>query len=78
MLVHICQQEFQLTPNFTYDRIDEGRDQHLCKIDFQGILISTGKGHSKTESKKQAAQNALKRVSPKIYKEVFGIDSEPK
>ncbi len=52
MLVHICQQEFQLTPNFTYDRIDEGRDQHLCKIDFQGILISTGKGHSKTESKK--------------------------
>eukprot|EP00347_Sterkiella_histriomuscorum_P005806 403355199 len=77
LLMQICQQIFQLSPSFQYKDINEGREKFLCMIDFQGIPISSGKGHNKSESKKTAAQNALKVIAPKVYKEVFGEDPTP-
>lgn len=71
ILVSVCMQEFQLQPNFVWEKIDEGRFQHLCKVDFQGVFISKGKGHNKQEAKKDAASNAIKIVAPNIYKEVL-------
>jgi hypothetical protein len=75
VLVSICTQEFQLTPEFLFEKIDQGRFQHLCKIRFQGILISEGKGHNKGESKKDASVNAIKVVAPNIFKELFAEHS---
>jgi hypothetical protein len=51
-----------------FRKIDDGRYQHLCKVDFHGVHISTGKGHNKSESKKDASAFAIKLVAPNIYK----------
>ena len=54
-----------------YRKIDEGRYQHLCKVDFQGVAISSGKGHNKSEAKKDASAHAIKLVAPNVYKELL-------
>ncbi|CDW87020.1 UNKNOWN [Stylonychia lemnae] len=71
LLVSIGNQCFQLAPQFRFEGINEGRDRYKCIVEFQNTFISTGNGHNKTESKKQAAKNALRIVAPKIFKEVF-------
>ena len=57
--------------NIKSRKIDEGRYQHKCKVDFQGHPISWGIGHNKNEAKKDAAANSLKVVAPTIYKELL-------
>lgn len=54
-----------------FRKIDDGRYQHLCKVDFHGVHISTGKGHNKSESKKDASAFAIKLVAPNVYKELL-------
>jgi len=52
-------------------KIDEGRNQQRCLIDFQGHLVSAGIGHNKSEAKKDAAANALKLVAPTVFEEIL-------